>query len=135
MSPASDATIARGISLRCRRLFRRLDRYPPGTIVPVSLFAQLQQQRKMMGIQMAITARAAEAGDRADEERSKSSQLFGEIANSTSRAAGRAPTFVAAIAIVLIWAIFRHLAGNSTISDRGARISLRLKRLAKRQSD
>ena len=66
-----------------------------------------------MGIQMAITARAAKAGDRADEKRSKSSQLFGEIANSTSRAAGRAPTFVAAIAIVLIWAITGPLFGYS----------------------
>jgi hypothetical protein len=52
-----------------------------------------------------------------DKKRSKSSQLFVEIANSTSRAAGRAPTFVAALAVVLIWAItgpviwlFRHLA-------------------------
>src|SRR5690349_382961 len=39
------------------------------------------------------------------KERNQSSQLFGEIANITSRAAGRAPTFVAAVAVVLIWAL------------------------------
>jgi low affinity Fe/Cu permease len=39
------------------------------------------------------------------KKRNQSSQLFGEIANITSRAAGRAPTFVAAVAVVLIWAI------------------------------
>jgi low affinity Fe/Cu permease len=62
---------------------------------------------------MAITARAAKAGDRADEKRSKSSQLFGEIANVTSRAAGRAPIFVAAVAVVLIWAVTGPLFGFS----------------------
>ncbi|MEH6952619.1 low affinity iron permease family protein [Nitrobacter sp. NHB1] len=50
--------------------------------------------------------RAEQADDRVeDKKRSRSSQLFGEIANSTSRAAGRAPTFVAAVAVVLIWTI------------------------------
>ncbi|HVT27037.1 MAG TPA: low affinity iron permease family protein, partial [Lacipirellulaceae bacterium] len=39
------------------------------------------------------------------KKRNQSSQLFGEIANITSRAAGRAPTFVAAVAVVLIWAL------------------------------
>src|SRR5687768_14685833 len=48
-----------------------------------------------------------------DKKRSKSSQLFVEIANSTSRAAGRAPTFVAALAVVLIWAITGPLFGYS----------------------
>jgi low affinity Fe/Cu permease len=32
-------------------------------------------------------------------------KLFGEIANTTSRAAGRAATFVVAAAVVLIWAV------------------------------
>ena len=32
-------------------------------------------------------------------------KLFGEIANTTSRAAGRATTFVVATAVVLIWAV------------------------------
>lgn len=45
--------------------------------------------------------------------RSSSSQLFGEIANFTSRAAGRAPTFVAAISIVSIWAITGPMFGFS----------------------
>lgn len=39
-----------------------------------------------------------------DKKRSRSPQLFGEIANSTSRAAGRAATFAAAVAVVFIWA-------------------------------
>jgi hypothetical protein len=42
-------------------------------------------------------------GQVGENKRSTSSQLFGEIANNTSRAAGRAPTFVAALAVVLIW--------------------------------
>lgn len=48
-----------------------------------------------------------------DENRNKSSRLFGEIANSTSRAAGRAPTFAAAVAVVLTWAITGPLFGYS----------------------
>jgi low affinity Fe/Cu permease len=48
-----------------------------------------------------------------DKKRSKSSRLFGEIANSTSQAAGRAPTFVAAFAVVLTWAITGPLFGYS----------------------
>jgi low affinity Fe/Cu permease len=35
----------------------------------------------------------------------RSAQLFGEIANTTSRAAGRASAFVVAVSVVLIWAI------------------------------
>jgi low affinity Fe/Cu permease len=63
---------------------------------------------------MARTARAEKAeGQLQENERSKSSQLFGEIANTTSRAAGRAPTFVAAVAVVLIWAITGPLFGFS----------------------
>ena len=61
---------------------------------------------------MVTKSRASKAGCR-DKERSRSSQLFGEIANSTSRAAGRAPTFVAAVAIVLIWAVTGPLFGYS----------------------
>ena len=62
---------------------------------------------------MAIKARAAKAGDRANKKLSQSSQLFGEIANVTSRAAGRAPTFAAAVAVVLIWAVTGPLFGFS----------------------
>jgi low affinity Fe/Cu permease len=40
-----------------------------------------------------------------DKKRSKSSKLFGEIANTTSRAAGRASTFMVALTVVLIWAV------------------------------
>jgi len=68
----------------------------------------------MSGVQMTVTASAEKAKVQVDEgKRSKSSQLFGEIANVTSRAAGRAPTFVAAVAIVLIWAITGPLFGFS----------------------
>lgn len=45
--------------------------------------------------------------------RSKSSKLFSEIANKASRATGRAPTFVAAVAVVLIWAVTGPLFGYS----------------------
>jgi low affinity Fe/Cu permease len=63
---------------------------------------------------MASTARTEKAeGKGGDKKRSKSSQLFGEIANVTSRAAGRAPTFVAAVAVVLVWAITGPLFGYS----------------------
>ncbi|MEO6947696.1 MAG: low affinity iron permease family protein [Nitrobacter sp.] len=63
---------------------------------------------------MATTLRAEKSDDRVnDKQRSRSSQLFGEIANATSRAAGRAPTFVAAVAIVVIWAITGPLFGYS----------------------
>ena len=68
----------------------------------------------MIGIQMAIKARAAKGEGQVDEgKRSKRSQLFGEIANNTSRAAGRAPAFVAAIAVVLVWAVTGPLFGYS----------------------
>ena len=40
-----------------------------------------------------------------DKKRSQSSKLFGEIANTTSRAAGRASTFMVALTVVLIWAV------------------------------
>jgi low affinity Fe/Cu permease len=59
------------------------------------------------------TARAEEAHGHVANKHSKSSQLFGEIANNTSRAAGRAPTFVAALAVVMIWAISGPLFGFS----------------------
>jgi low affinity Fe/Cu permease len=63
---------------------------------------------------MAIPARAKKAeGQIHGKKRSRSSQLFSEIANSTSQAAGRAPTFVAAVAVVLIWAITGPLFGYS----------------------
>ena len=63
---------------------------------------------------MASTARPEKAeGQGEDKKRSKSSQLFGEIANVTSRATGRAPAFVAAVAVVLIWAITGPLFGYS----------------------
>jgi low affinity Fe/Cu permease len=55
---------------------------------------------------MARTSRVEHANDRIkDKQSSSSAQLFGEIANNASRQAGRAPTFVAAAAIVLIWAV------------------------------
>lgn len=61
---------------------------------------------------MATTSRAVKAEGR-DKKCSRSSQLFGEIANSTSRAAGRAPTFIAALAVVVIWAVTGPLFGYS----------------------
>jgi low affinity Fe/Cu permease len=62
---------------------------------------------------MPTISRAETSKEVDDKKRSNSSQLFGEIANSTSRAAGRAPTFVAAAAVVLIWAITGPLFGYS----------------------
>jgi low affinity Fe/Cu permease len=43
--------------------------------------------------------------DEPKKKRSKISQLFSEVANTTSRAAGRAFTFIVAAGIVLIWAL------------------------------
>ncbi|MEH6952943.1 low affinity iron permease family protein (plasmid) [Nitrobacter sp. NHB1] len=54
---------------------------------------------------MARTSRVEHANDRSKDKQSSSAQLFGEIANSASRQAGRAPIFVAAVALVLIWAV------------------------------
>jgi low affinity Fe/Cu permease len=55
----------------------------------------------------------AENNEPVEQKRSRSSLLFAEIANSTSRAAGRAPTFIAAGAVVLIWAVTGPLFGYS----------------------
>jgi low affinity Fe/Cu permease len=63
---------------------------------------------------MATISRAAKSNEQVEDQKgSKSSQLFVEIANRTSRAAGRAPTFVAAVAVILIWAISGPLFGYS----------------------
>ena len=43
----------------------------------------------------------------------KFAKLFGEVANTTSRAAGRATTFIIAVAVVLIWAVTGPLFGYS----------------------
>jgi low affinity Fe/Cu permease len=40
-------------------------------------------------------------------------KLFGDVANATSRAAGRATTFIIAAAIVLVWAVTGPLFGYS----------------------
>ncbi|EAQ36224.1 hypothetical protein NB311A_01929 [Nitrobacter sp. Nb-311A] len=67
-----------------------------------------------VGVQVAHMRHAQkEIGGTHRTERSRSSQLFGAIANSTSRAAGGAPTFVAAVAVVLIWAFTGPLFGYS----------------------
>jgi len=71
-------------------------------------------KERTSGFGMATILRAGKANERIEEKkRSKSSQLFGEVANTTSRAAGRAPTFVAAVAVVAIWAITGPLFGFS----------------------
>ena len=55
---------------------------------------------------MARTSHAMDTDDRnQDKKCSQSSKLFGEIANTTSRAAGRASTFMVALTVVLIWAV------------------------------
>jgi low affinity Fe/Cu permease len=49
---------------------------------------------------------AAKHNQRASEHKSHgASRLFGEIANRTSQAAGRALTFMIAAAVVIIWAV------------------------------
>lgn len=47
------------------------------------------------------------------EEPSKAAKLFGDMANRTSLAAGRASTFALAVAVVVIWAITGPLFGFS----------------------
>ena len=46
-------------------------------------------------------------------ELSKISQLFGDLANKTSLAAGRASTFIVAASIVVVWAVSGPLFGFS----------------------
>lgn len=48
---------------------------------------------------------ALKANTNARHSVSKTSHLFGKVANATSRAAGHASTFVAAIALIVIWAL------------------------------
>jgi low affinity Fe/Cu permease len=48
---------------------------------------------------------AAQADTRARPDVSKTNHFFGRIANATSRAAGHASTFIAAIALIVIWAV------------------------------
>jgi low affinity Fe/Cu permease len=43
----------------------------------------------------------------------KISKTFGRVANTTSRAAGRATTFIIAVSVVLIWAVTGPLFGYS----------------------
>jgi low affinity Fe/Cu permease len=50
-------------------------------------------------------SKAKDAGTNAGQHSDHSSKLFGEIANRTSHAAGRALTFVIAAGIVVVWAI------------------------------
>jgi low affinity Fe/Cu permease len=68
---------------------------------------------RLDGVQMARRSRIGHANDRSKDKQSGSAQLFGEIANSASRQAGRAPTFIAAVALVLIWAVTGPLFGYS----------------------
>jgi low affinity Fe/Cu permease len=63
---------------------------------------------------MSTAVRGAKVDGQAEQQkRSRSSRLFGEIANTTSRAAGRAPAFIVAVAGVLIWAFMGPLFGYS----------------------
>src|SRR6478609_116424 len=49
--------------------------------------------------------KARPAKGKADQPRNSAAQLFSDIANRTSQAAGRALTFMIAAGIVLLWAI------------------------------
>src|SRR3954449_2106824 len=49
--------------------------------------------------------KARPAKDKADQPRNSAAQLFSDIANRTSQAAGRALTFMIAAGIVLVWAV------------------------------
>jgi low affinity Fe/Cu permease len=49
--------------------------------------------------------KARPANGKADQPRNSAAQLFSDIANRTSQAAGRALTFMIAAGIVLVWAV------------------------------
>jgi low affinity Fe/Cu permease len=52
-----------------------------------------------------IDTKASRAQGKADNKHGGAAKLFGDIANKTSQAAGRALTFMIAAGIVLLWAI------------------------------
>jgi hypothetical protein len=49
--------------------------------------------------------KARPAKGKADQPRNSAAQLFSDIANRTSQAAGRALTFMMAAGIILVWAV------------------------------
>ncbi len=53
------------------------------------------------------------ASNSSGKEPSKLARLFGDIANRTSQAAGRALTFILAAAVVIVWAVTGPLFGYS----------------------
>jgi low affinity Fe/Cu permease len=55
----------------------------------------------------------SKTADDAAEPPSRTAKLFGDIANRTSQAAGRALTFLVAVAVVVIWAVTGPLFGYS----------------------
>ncbi|MCK1273495.1 low affinity Fe/Cu permease [Bradyrhizobium sp. GM2.2] len=52
-----------------------------------------------------IHTKARPAKGKADQPRNNAAQLFSDIANRTSQAAGRALTFMIAAGIILVWAV------------------------------
>ena len=57
------------------------------------------------------------SGDEKPKESSGISKFFGELANKTSLAAGRASTFIIAAGIVAVWAISGRLFGFPTLGS------------------
>ncbi|MGY4434966.1 low affinity Fe/Cu permease [Bradyrhizobium sp. F1.13.1] len=47
------------------------------------------------------------------DQPSRAAKLFGALANGTSQAAGRASTFILALAVVVVWAVTGPLFGFS----------------------
>jgi low affinity Fe/Cu permease len=62
-----------------------------------------------------MAAKTRTSRDETSREQSPSffARFFGDLANSTAQAAGRASTFTAAVAVVLIWAVTGPLFGFS----------------------
>ena len=59
------------------------------------------------------TARDQQDNDTHPSKPGKISKMFGEVANTTSRSAGRATTFIVAVAVVLMWAVTGPMFGYS----------------------
>jgi low affinity Fe/Cu permease len=88
-----------------RRSSRKIDGFTPGTFDFQIRYVSDRSADLKGGLNMCETGETA--GDRGHYDRTNSAtgKLFGDIANRTSQAAGRALTFMIASGIVIIWAI------------------------------
>jgi len=88
------------------RLAGRRGDMEPGAVIEV-LLAWVGSTRALMAKTREQKAQKAEDGP------SGAARLFGDLANRTSQAAGRATTFMLAAAVIVVWAVSGPLFGYS----------------------